>query len=97
MIPCRRKSGEAEEILPPHGGRNLIHRGGNRLSTYKLDQPYKVEQMHAHLSKRRKVAVWPGSKGQAIRPDKVGQPKGKAQIKALKKARTKFLKEGNND
>ena len=67
------------------------------MSTYKLDKPYKVLQMRACVSKGRKVAVWPGSKGQAIRPDKVGQPKGKAQIKALKKARTKFLKEGNND
>ena len=65
------------------------------MSTYKLDQPYKVEQMHAHLSKRRKVAVWPGSKGQAIRPDKVGQPKGKAQIKAIKRARTKAFRGGD--
>ena len=93
MIPCRRKSGEAEEILPPHGGRNLIHRGGNRLSTYKLDQPYKLEQLHARFSGKRKNAVWPASKGQAIRPDKVGQPKGKAEIKALKRARTKAFRQ----
>lgn len=67
------------------------------MSTYKLDQPYKVEQHQAHVSKRRKNAVWPASKGQAIRPDKVGQLSGKAAIKALKRARTRFLKEVNND
>ena len=67
------------------------------MTTYKLDKPYKLEQLHARFSGKRKNAVWPASKGQAIRPDKVGQPKGKAVIKALKRARTRFLKEGNND
>jgi hypothetical protein len=67
------------------------------MTTYKLNQPYKLEQHQAKISQRRKNAVWPASKGQAIRPDKVGQPKGKAQIKALKRARTNFLKEGAND
>jgi len=53
---------------------------------------YKQAQKEAKASARRAVAVWPASRGQAFRLDKVGQPQGKAAIKAAKKARTRFLR-----
>ena len=63
------------------------------MQNYKLDKAYKLLQHQAHISRRRKVAVWPASKGQAFRLDKADQPKGEAAIKAAKKLRTRFFKE----
>lgn len=63
------------------------------MTTYKLDNPYRVAQHLAHVSKRQKTAVWPASQGPARTLARATLPRGKAVIKALKRARVKLLKE----
>lgn len=54
---------------------------------------YKDRQKEAKAALKQPRAIWPASKGQAFRLDKIGQPNGKAEIKAMKKARTRHLRE----